>query len=152
MAMVRLTGGREEGGYVCCETAADNILKQYKAEEAGREGDRGGEAQAWLEIEKAGKSRRLDGRVDKVVERIQDADGSGCGGGEAEGMWRRRGEPRWLARAWDRDYVVVVPREKEGGEKEDVIFFGRDKEAGLVRGGKGAFFSASLVAGSVSRV
>ena len=62
-------------------------------------------------------------------------------------MWRRRGEPRWLARAWDRDYVVVVPR-----EKEDEIFFGRDQEAGVVRGGKGAFFSASRVAGSVSRV
>lgn len=49
--------------------------------------------------------------------------------------------------------VVVVSREEEGGEKEEESFVGRNEEAGLVRGGKGAFFSASLlVAGSLSRV
>ena len=53
---------------------------------------------------------------------------------------------------WDGDDAVVVSREKECGEKGDEMFVGRDEEAGLVRGGKGAFFSAILVAGSLSRV
>lgn len=50
----------------------------------------------------------------------------------------------------DGDDVLTVSREKAGGEKEEEIVVGIDEEAGLVRGGKSAFFGASLLAGGLS--